>query len=212
MTRFSKCWETGYLSRVNLKISGLIGLFAIAAFQSSFSWESYQFALPSQAPEAQWRDALMNELGGQHEVVVEGGRIDVMTGSEVYELDWPHKWHEGLGQALHYADATGRKPVLALISYSQGPDKLQPASVERFNMVERICAKQGVRLVILFPSQPKAHGIDTKQPAQVDQSTNYWLNTRTGMRHHLGCRYYGKGLEGRACGSDEGKPCSICGK
>jgi hypothetical protein len=190
----------------------LILLLAAAGIQSAVAWESYQFDLPSQAPESRWRDALMNKLGGQHEVVVEGGRIDVMTDTEVFELDWPHKWHEGLGQALHYADATGKKPVLALISYSQGPDKLQPSSVERFNMVERVCAKQGVRLLILFPSQPKAYGADTNQLAQVTKSTNFWLNTQTGMRHHIGCRFYGKGLEGRACGSDEGKACSICGK
>lgn len=185
---------------------------AAAGIQSAAAWESCQFDLPSQAPEAQWRDALMNKLGGQHEVVVEGGRIDVMTDTEVFELDWPHKWHEGLGQALHYADATGKKPVLALISYSQGLDNLQPASVERFNMVERVCEKQDVRLLILFPSQPKAYGADTNHLTQVTQSTNFWLNTKTGMRHHVGCRYYGTGLEGRPCGSNEGKACSICGK
>ena len=197
---------------MNARISVLILLLAAAGIQSAAAWESYQFDLPSQAPEAQWRDYLSEKLGAQHEVTVEGGRIDVMTETEVFELDWPHKWHEGLGQALHYADATGKKPVLALISYSQGPDKLQPASQERFDMVERVCAKQGVRLLILFPSQPKAYGADTNQPAQVTQSTNFWLNTKTGMRHHIGCRFYGIGLEGRPCGSDEGKPCSICGK
>lgn len=194
---------------MNTRISVLIVFLATASIQSAAAWESYQFDLPSQAPEAQWRDALMNKLGGQHEVVVEGGRIDVMTDTEVYELDWPHKWHEGLGQALHYADATGKKPILALISYSQGPNKLQAASLERFNMVERICNKQGVKLIVLFPSQPKAYGTDT-HPSTA--STNFWLNTRTGMRHHIGCRFYGKGLEGRPCGSDEGKACSICGK
>ena len=197
---------------MHARISVLILLFAAAGIQGAAAWESFQFDLPSQSPEAQWRDYLMEELGGQHEVVVEGGRIDVMTDTEVYELDWPHKWHEGLGQALHYADATGKKPVLALISYSQGPDKLQPASVERFSMVERICGKQGVRLVILFPTQPKLYGTDTNALATIAQSTNFWLNTKTGMRHHVGCRFYGKGLEGRACGSNEGKPCSICGK
>jgi hypothetical protein len=197
---------------VNARISVLILLLAAAVMQNAAAWESHQFDLPSQAPEAQWRDALMEKLGGQHEVRVEGGRIDVMTDTEVYELDWPHKWHEGLGQALHYADATGKKPMLALISYSQGEDNLQPASIERFNMVERICAKQGVKLVILFPTQPKAYGATTNQVAEAAQSTNYWLNTKTGMRHHIGCRFYGKGLEGRPCGSDEGKPCSICGK
>ena len=187
----------------------LILFFAIACIQRAAAWESYQFDLPSQAPEAQWRDYLSEKLGAQHEVRVEGGRIDVMTDTEVFELDWPHKWHEGLGQALHYADATGKKPILALISYSQGPDKLQAASLERFNMVERICNKQGVKLIVLFPSQPKAYGTDT-HPSTA--STNFWLNTKTGMRHRPGCRFYGTGLEGRPCGANEGKPCSICGK
>ena len=197
---------------MNRKLSGLIGIIAAAAFQVSLAWESYQFDLPSQAPEAQWRDALMNKLGGQHEVKIEGGRIDVMTDTEVFELDWPHKWHEGLGQVLHYAEATGKRPVLALISYSQGLDKLQPVSRERFEMVERVCMKQGVKLVILFPSQPKAYGPSSSHPADAGKATNCWLNTKTGTRHRIGCRFYQAGLEGRPCGSDEGKPCSICGK
>ena len=197
---------------MNLKLSGLIVLFAVVAAQVSTAWESFQFDLPSQAPEAQWRDYISEKLGARHEVAVEGGRVDVMTDTEVYELDWPHKWHEGLGQALHYADATGKRPVLALISYSQDPDKLQPSSRERFEMVERICRKQGVKLIILFPSQPKLYGADKSQLAVAEKSTNYWLNMKTGIRHHLGCRFYGTGLEGRACGSNEGKPCAICGK
>lgn len=194
---------------MNLKLSGLMGMIAAAALQTSWAWTSYQFDLPSQAPEAKWRDYLSEELGARHEVRVEGGRIDVMTDTEVIELDWPHKWHEGLGQALHYADATGKKPVLALISYSQDPERLQPSSLERFKMVERVCAKQGVKLIILFPNFPKGYTGATGDSAS---STNYWLNIKTGMRHRPGCRFYGTGLEGRPCGSNEGKPCSICGK
>ena len=217
--RFSKHWkirgavfqslENGLCYGLMFRHFTAVCVFAAVA-SSAWAWQSYQFDLPSQAPEALWRDYLSEELGAQHEVAVEGGRIDVMTDTEAIEIDWPHKWHEGLGQCLHYADVTGKKPVLALISYGQGPDKMQAASRERFEMVERICAKQGVRLIVLFPAQPKIYGVDTNQIALVAQSTNYWINTKTGIRHHLGCRFYGTGLEGHTCGEKDGKPCTIC--
>lgn len=40
---------------------------------------------------------------------------------------------------------------------------------------------------------------------------SYWLNTKTGKRHNKGCRYYGKGKNGRPCGPNEGHACGICG-
>jgi hypothetical protein len=45
-------------------------------------------------------------------------RVDVLTGTQAIELDWlkGNKFHEGIGQALHYGDVTGQQPVLALIS------------------------------------------------------------------------------------------------
>lgn len=189
----------------------------LLAGTAATGWDYYQFDLPSQAPEALWRDVLAEELGGQHEVPVEGGRIDVLTDTQAIELDWPHKWHEGLGQALHYADATGKQGVLALISYSQGPESLREDSRKRMDMVERICAKSGIKLIVLFPAQPKAYGTpatnvlaDLKRAHDL-ASTNFWLNTKTGLRHREGCRYYGIGKYGRPCGEKEGKPCALCG-
>ena len=46
------------------------------------------------------------------------GRVDVLTDTQAIELDWlkGNKFHEGIGQALHYGDVTGQQPVLALIS------------------------------------------------------------------------------------------------
>jgi hypothetical protein len=183
-----------------------------ACASAAWAWSSYQFDLPSQAPEALWRDALAAELHAKHEVVIEGGRIDVMTDTQAIELDWPHKWHEGLGQALHYADATDKKPVLALISYSRGPDKMMAKTRERLDMVEKYCRKHGVELLVLFPTQPRLYGRDESDNASNDShSTNLWLNTGTGVRHSAGCRYFQSSLDGRACGADEGKPCRICG-
>lgn len=202
----------GYVVGDTMRLQHVMAAVVLLIAGSARAWDSYQFDLPSQAPEAAWRDALAAELKAEHEVPVEGGRIDVMTKTEAIELDWPHKWHEGLGQALHYADATGKKPVLALISYSQGPDKLQAKSRERFNLVEKNCNKHGVRLVILFPSQPRApEGATAMEDSVHKPSTNYWLNVGTGKRHKKGCRYYESSLEGRPCGADEGKPCKVCG-
>jgi len=119
------------------------------------AWDYLKFDLPSGAPEKVWRDALAAKLGGRTEVKIDGGRIDMMTDTEVFELDWPHKWHEGFGQAMHYADATGKKGVLALISYSQGPENLQEKSRQRFDMVKAECDKRGIRLLVLFPTRPE---------------------------------------------------------
>lgn len=190
--------------------------FLIACVVSAFAltataWDYYQFDLPSQAPEALWRDALSAELNAQHEVRVEGGRIDVMTDDEAIEIDWPHKWHEGLGQALHYSDATGKKATLALISYSQGLDTLTAKSRERFDMVERYCSNHGVRLVILFPTEPRVYGTEKGHDVLYADTTNYWLNMNTGVRHRPGCRYYGSTYNGRACGAEDGRPCKFCG-
>ena len=40
--------------------------------------------------------------------------MDVLTDTQAIELDWlkGNKFHEGIGQALHYGDVTGQQPVL----------------------------------------------------------------------------------------------------
>ena len=44
-------------------------------------------------------------------------RVDILTDTHAYEVDWLHKaWSEGVGQALHYAIMTNKKPgVIVLI-------------------------------------------------------------------------------------------------
>ena len=136
--------------------SSFFAILLSAVITNCWAWDYIKIDLPSGAKESLWRDALARLWNGKTEIVVEGGRIDVLTDTSAVEVDWPHKWHEGLGQALHYADVTGKQAVLALISYSQGPDNLQKESVKRFNMVDEECKKHGIRLVILFPTKPEA--------------------------------------------------------
>lgn len=197
----------------------LIALTCITNFGiDSYAWTEHHFDLPSGLRESAWRDALRERLNGQAEVSIEGGRIDVLTDDMAIELDWPHKWHEGLGQALHYADATGKQGVLALISYSLDPDNLKEKSLQRFEMVDRLCRNNGIELMILFPeksyekqrdpAEPDTVEADTRPPRAINQ---YWLNSKSGIRHRAGCPHYGKTAHGYYCGPDEGKPCSRCG-
>lgn len=46
---------------------------------------------------------------------------------------------------------------------------------------------------------------------QKEQTAEYWLNTKTGVRHNKSCRWYGNTKNGRSCGSNEGRPCGQCG-
>lgn len=48
-------------------------------------------------------------------VLGDGTRVDCLTDTHAIEVDWAHKWMEGVGQSLHYAEVSGRKPGLALI-------------------------------------------------------------------------------------------------
>lgn len=194
-------------SRMNIRLP--ISALAILLFTSSLAeaWDHYEFDLPAKMKESAWRDALAARLDGQSEVRIEGGRIDVLTDEWAIELDWPHKWHEGLGQALHYADATGKQGVVALISYTQGADQLREKTRRRFELVERQCEKNGIKLIVLFPTLPRE--LPAKQLAHLPE--DHWLNTASGTRHNVHCHFYRNTDEGRDCLETEGRACSLCG-
>lgn len=100
------------------------------------------------APESEWNIALTRRLGGQSEVSVEFGRIDVLTQNYAIEIDFLPKWQEGIGQSLHYSDATDRTPCLALIVTTPIPD------MEKLRYIDQLCRKKGVTLIILSPIKP----------------------------------------------------------
>jgi hypothetical protein len=50
----------------------------------------------------------------QMEVPVKYGRIDLLSDDYAIEVDRLEKFHEAIGQALHYAKETGRKPAIAI--------------------------------------------------------------------------------------------------
>ena len=136
--------------------SGLALCAALACSASAaWAWKSLTFDLPSGGRESLWRDELARHWQGTTEKRVEGGRIDVLTDRYAIEVDFPHKWHEGLGQALHYSNATGKQGMLAVIAYAQGEANLHGKSRETLEMIEKICLTNDVKMVVLFPNRPE---------------------------------------------------------
>jgi len=102
-------------------------------------------------PEAAWISAFAHAVEGRSEVAVEHGRADVVTSEFAFEVDWLDKWHEGIGQALHYASATEKRPGLALILRNGWPPDEGTAS--KLADIDRITSKQGIRVVLLRSSR-----------------------------------------------------------
>ena len=117
------------------------------------AWDSYTFDLPSGAKESLWRDELARRWHGETEHGIEGGRIDVLTEKEAIEVEFIHKWHEGVGQALHYGSATKRQGVLAIVVSAQSEDKLLVQSRQRLELIEGQCVNNGLRMIVLFPNR-----------------------------------------------------------
>ncbi len=67
--------------------------------------------------ESDYRDAWCM---GQTEVRLDDGtRADCITTNYAVEVDFAHKWAEGIGQSLHYARLTGKNPAVLLIVESE---------------------------------------------------------------------------------------------
>lgn len=50
-------------------------------------------------------------------------RVDLLTCSIAFEFDFAHKWAEAIGQALHYAKETNKKPGVFIILRSPSDEK-----------------------------------------------------------------------------------------
>jgi len=115
------------------------------------AWDIIRLAVPDRAHESTWRDALADKLHGTTEVYVTYGRVDVLTATEAIELDFAHKYHESLGQALHYAHETGKVGVIALIF--DGRDKMDSTQLD---WIEALCNESHVRLIVLIRKNVKS--------------------------------------------------------
>jgi hypothetical protein len=88
----------------------------------------------------------------QMEVPVSYGRIDLLTGDYAIEVERLDKFHEGIGQALHYAKETGRKPGLAVFITDPTEHEL-----EKLKYVRKLCQSLGIKVWYINEELEKAH-------------------------------------------------------
>jgi hypothetical protein len=189
---------------------------------------------PVTITENHWQVALNNKLfKGKLEVTVSTGRVDIVTDTLVIEVDKVSKYQEGIEQALKYAKATEKKPVLAL--YVDG----EKDGYELLQQADKLCKEKGVTFLLAnsyvsvndlidliskagmwdhtAESKPLPIIVKTNNDSQISNTTNnqdselkYWITNSSGVRHNSSCRYY-MNSNGRKCSKNEGRACKICG-
>lgn len=198
------------------------------------STSSNKPARPINITENHWQVALNNKVyHGKLEVPVSTGRVDIVTDTQVIEVDKVSKYQEGIEQALKYAQATGKQPVLAL--YIDG----EPDGLELLKQADALCKEKNVSLLLIncyvsvndfIDMMSKAGKLDnivesmslpinqtTDDPNLTSNTTNSqdselncWITNSSGVRHNSSCRYY-MNSNGRKCSNNEGRACKICG-
>lgn len=77
------------------------------------------------AHEPEWSRWVAEQWGGVPEHrTFDGSRVDVLTETHAWEVEWIKKWKEAPGQALYYGAATNRKPGVLLLTRGKPTEDL----------------------------------------------------------------------------------------
>jgi hypothetical protein len=85
------------------------------------------------------------------EVPVKYGRVDLLTDDYVIEVDRLEMFHEAIGQALHYAKETGKKPAIAIFVEDQNQE-----DKEKLKYVMRLCDYYKIKVWFINEELAKA--------------------------------------------------------
>lgn len=97
--------------------------------------------------EKAYRDEWCSRFNGETEVTLnDRTRVDCITENYVVELDFAAKWAECLGQALHYADLTGKRGACVLI-IEHGKDW------KHFKKLRHTARKHNIKAWYITPKQ-----------------------------------------------------------
>jgi hypothetical protein len=122
-----------------------------AVFQLSYIAPAIYLNIPDDAQELVWSAALARTLDGQTEVVVQNGRVDVLTDLYAIEVERLAKWHEGIGQSLHYSIETSRIPCMAIILDAKDM-QITSATLDKLFLIEKTALDSGIKLLFLVSS------------------------------------------------------------
>lgn len=73
------------------------------------------FAQKQTFSEKYYADLIQELIGGEQEVPVKGGRVDLLTEDYAFEIKKDTNWKEAIGQSLWYGCQTKKKPGIILI-------------------------------------------------------------------------------------------------
>ena len=93
--------------------------------------------------ERYYQEEFCGKVRGKMEYRLPGGtRIDCLTPTYAFEVDFGHKAFESVGQALYYAMRTGRKPGIVLIRETGRDDRY-------IGRVKPLAKKYGIKLFVI---------------------------------------------------------------
>jgi len=100
--------------------------------------------LPIQAkhlyPEKYYQNQWCSKWHGISEAkLIDGTRVDCLTKNYATEFDFAPKWAESIGQSLHYARLTGKKPAIVLIIEN-------PSDFKYYNKIKPLCEQYSIAL------------------------------------------------------------------
>jgi hypothetical protein len=99
--------------------------------------------------EKEYQQYWCSKYNGQTEVKLgDKTRVDCLTENFAVEFDFASKWAECLGQSLHYANLTGKRPACVLI-IEHGKDW------KHYKKLRRTARKHAVKVWYVTPAQIK---------------------------------------------------------
>ena len=112
-------------------------------------------------PEKYYQNAWCSQWRGQQEVkLIDSTRVDCITKNYGIQFYCAPKWAEAVGQSLHYARMTGKKPAIILIIEKNDDFKY-------YHRVKPLCEKHNIALWYMRP--PKVQSFKEIKPPSINQ-------------------------------------------
>lgn len=160
----------------------------------------------AQTYEKEYAERIQQQLGGQREVAIPSGYVDLKTDQYAIEIEFARKWKQAIGQALWYGLQTNKQAGIVLIKRKNSDHKYV---IQLGSVLQHAGLDQAIK-VWVYPDDFSTSST-TRNPSPPPPSANqHWLTISSKTRHNSTCRYFNVSA-GRVCRPDEGKACKLCG-
>jgi len=94
------------VSRTLIFISAMVVMSTVLTAFPAMAWDM---------KERDYQENFCDGIGVMEYRLEDGTRVDCLTETHAWEIDFQEKWAESVGQALHYARMTGKRAGVLLI-------------------------------------------------------------------------------------------------